>query len=467
MKKSGKKQNKIIVLCAVLCLTATGCSSTGLAQESTFESSFENTQEEPVDIYVSSASGVVKRVDKEAQTITICELNQREEKTLSYDGATVLTDKYGGPLTVDQLIPGSIVTLAYNSNMEKMGSLQISPDSWNYGDIQKFSMNTGNRTITVGQEEYHLSDRLLVFSGQEEILPEQVISQDVISMQGIGQEVLSIRVDRGHGYLELKNEEYFVGGWIEIGQTVISQVSPEMLFSVPEGSYQVRLTTDLLEESREVEIRRDEITTLDLGDIEKPVPESGQVTFDITPESASVYVDNNLINQLYTLKLPVGMHQLTVSASGYDTVSQFFDVTGEEPLKLQLNLPQSKSSVSDNDISWASDKKESATITIQTPDGAEVYEDNLYKGYAPVTYTKTAGTHVLTFRKSGYVTKSYSIEVADDNENVVYSFPDLEPESSSTVSGNSISGNTAKTQSTVSGNSVSGNSVSANSVSAE
>ena len=80
---------------------------------------------------------------------------------------------------------------------------------------------------------------------------------------------------------------------------------------------------------------------------------------------------------------------------------------------------------------------------------------------------KTAGTHVLTFRKSGYVTKSYSIEVADDNENVVYSFPDLEPESSSTVSGNSISGNTAKTQSTVSGNSVSGNSVSGNSVSAE
>ena len=32
MKKSGKKQNKIIVLCAVLCLTATGCSSTGLAE---------------------------------------------------------------------------------------------------------------------------------------------------------------------------------------------------------------------------------------------------------------------------------------------------------------------------------------------------------------------------------------------------------------------------------------------------
>ena len=469
MKKFGKKQNKIIALCALLCFTATGCSSTGLAQESTFESSFENTQEEPVDIYVSSASGVIKRVDKEAQTITVCELNQREDMMLSYDAATVFTDKFGGPLTIDQLIPGNIVTLSYNSNMEKMGSMQINPDSWNYGDIQKFNMNIENRTITVGQEEYHLSDQLLVFSGQEEILPEQVLSQDVISMQGIGQEVLSIRVDQGHGYLELKNEEYFVGGWIEIGQTVISQISPEMLFSVPEGSYQVRLTTDLLDESRDVEIRRDEITTLDLGDIEKPVPESGQVTFDITPESASVYIDNDLINQFYTLKLPVGMHQLTVSASGYDTVSQYFEVTGEELLKLQMNLTQSKNSVSDNDISWASNKKENATITIQTPDGAEVYEDNLFKGYAPVTYTKTAGTHVLTFRKSGYVTKSYSIEVADDDENVVYSFPDLEPENGSTVSGNNIldqKKDGVSTYSTVSGNSVSGNSVSGNSISA-
>lgn len=462
MKKLKREQNRIIAIGMVLGLLMTGCSSTGLAQESQFESSFENTQEEPVDIYVSSASGIVKQVDKENQTITICELSQGDEKTLTYDGTTVLTDRYGGPMTVEQLIPGSIVTLAYNSNMEKIGSLQLNPDAWNYSDIQKFSINAENRSIMIGQEEYHLSDQMLVFSGREEILPDQILSQDVISMQGIGQEVLSIRVDRGHGYLELKNEEYFVGGWIEIGQAVISQISPEMLFSVPEGTYRVRLTSDLLDETREVEIRRDDITTLDLGDIEKPVPESGQVTFDITPESASVYIDNNLINPFYTLKLPVGMHQITVSASGYDTVSQYFQVDGE-PLNLRMSLEESSNSVSDNDISWASEKS-SATITIQTPAGAEVYEDNLYKGYAPVTYTKKAGSHVLTFRKTGYVTKSYSIEIADDDENVIYSFPDLEPESRSTVSGNSVSGNTAKTQSTVSGNSVSGNSVSANSV---
>ena len=81
---------KIIVLCALLCLFATGCSSTGLRRNPRLRVLFENTQEEPVDIYVSSASGVVKRVDKQAQTITICELNQREEKTLSMMGQPCL-----------------------------------------------------------------------------------------------------------------------------------------------------------------------------------------------------------------------------------------------------------------------------------------------------------------------------------------------------------------------------------------
>ena len=54
------------------------------------------------------------------------------------------------------------------------------------------------------------------------------------------------------------------------------------------------------------------------------------------------------------------------------------------------------------------------TITIQAPVGVEVYQDNLYMGIAPVTYQKTAGSHTITLRKTGYVTKSYQIEVADE-----------------------------------------------------
>lgn len=473
MKRSRKEKTGIVILAGILlCVSSTGCSTTGLAQESTFESSMENTQEEPVDIYVSELNGVVRNVNKEEQQITVCSLADHKEQSISYDAATVLTDPYGEPLTIDQLMAGSIVRLAYNSTLNKAGSLQLDPDAWSNTGIEKFHIDTSAGTLTIGQEEYRLNTGLLVFSGQEEILPEQLLQQDVISIRGIGDEVFSITVERGHGYLELKNEEYFVDGWIEIGQTLISKLSPDMLFSVPEGTYQVHLTTELLDESREVTIRRDEVTELDLGDVEKPVPESGQVTLRITPEDAQVYIDDHLINAYYTIKLPLGIHEIAASASGYDTVSQYFEVDGE-PLTVELSLSQSKKSVSDNDVSWTSTNKTGATITIEAPEGAEVYEDNLYKGYAPVTYTKTAGTHVITLRKTGYVTRSYSIEVQDDDENVRYSFPELEPEGT-TVSGNSV---TTAAKSTVSGNSVtdasgkssqtetvSGNSVSENSV---
>ena len=87
-------------------------------------------------------------------------------------------------------------------------------------------------------------------------------------------------------------------------------------------------------------------------------------------------------------------------------------------------------------------------------------------GLAPVTYTKTAGSHTITLRKEGYVTRSHDIEIADDNRDVTYSFPDLEPQNGSSVSGNSISGNTLSPSpspsaqaDTVSGNSISENSI--------
>ena len=47
-------------------------------------------------------------------------------------------------------------------------------------------------------------------------------------------------------------------------------------------------------------------------------------------------------------------------------------------------------------------------------------------GISPVTYDKTVGTHTISLRKSGYQTKSYQIEVTDDDRDLVYSFPDLE-----------------------------------------
>ena len=124
-----------------------------------------------------------------------------------------------------------------------------------------------------------------------------------------------------------------------------------------------------------------------------------------------------------------------------------------------------ESTVSGNSL--ASTEKESGKLTIEAPEGVEVYQDNLYMGIAPVTYVKTAGEHTITLRKTGYITRSHTIFVTDDDNDVTYAFPDLDPvDGQSTVSGNNVNG--ASAGQTVSGNStgetVSGNSVSGNSI---
>lgn len=473
------KKNKLFhlptaVVCAVS-LLLTGCGSIGLAQESTFESAYENKEEEePVDIYLSNATVIVEAVKEEDQMVDVYITERNESRAFSYTGATTIQDKYGSAMSMAQLNPGDIADIKYNSELERIGSITLAPDAWNHEGISRYNLNIGNGSATIGDETYEMSSNVRVFSEGNPIDADQIIQQDVLTFRGKGSTIMSVVVNQGHGYLKLENEQAVVGGWIEIGQTLISQIAPDMLFVVPEGNYKVRFSGTGVEEVREITIERNKETLLDLGDIEMPQPEKGLVTIQVTPKSAQVFIDENKVDIAYPVRVPIGLHQITAKASGYDTVSEYFQVDGEN-ITVKLDLEEQKT-VSGNSVSKKEEEK-TAKITINTPVDTEVYQDNRYMGIAPVTYTKTSGSHTITLRKQGYVTRSYNIEVADDDKDVTYSFPDLDPENddshNGTVSGNSVSGNSVsgnslngkssqedqKDGNTVSGNSVSGNSV--------
>ena len=457
MKTDLKTRQLIKPFIVGICLLLTGCGTIGLAQEASFESAYENTfEEEPVvNIYTSQGIGILEAVDLEKSSFTVYFLNSKEERTFAYDGATVVEDRFGGSMSMTQMNPGEIVQVTYNSDLEKAGTVALSAESWSYDDVQKFQIDQDRGSLTIGSDNYGLSGSVKVFSGDEQIEVDQVLHQDILSIKGIGREIVSIVVEKGHGYLDLENDEDMVGGWIEVGQAVIQQISQDMLITVPEGSYVVRLTASGVEETRQITIERDKETELDLSDIEVPKPVSGRVSFIIKPENASVMVDGIEIDPAYTLFLPFGLHQITAMASGYDSTSEYFEVEGEMTV-VRLNLTEEREvpTVSGNSLSSVH------TITIRAPQGVEVYQDNLYMGIAPVTYTKSIGTHVITLRRKGYITQSHQIVVVDDGRDVTYAFPDLDPEDeNSTVSGNSVSGNSASDSGngTVSGNTVSGN----------
>lgn len=462
MIKKDKIQKLIKPFICSLCLLLTGCSAIGLAQESTFDSAYENVEEEvPVDIFTSSAAVLIESINLDEQTITLYMTDSNKSRTFYYDNVTSVQDKYGSAMSMTQLAAGEIADITYNSELEKVGSISLSADAWSQDSVTKYNLTAGNGSVTIGDEIYSLDANVKVFSEGQAIAIEQVISQDVLNFRGKGHTIMSISVDKGHGYLDLVNDEALLGGWIEIGQAVISQIAPDMLLTVPEGSYTVRMTAQGIEETRDIVIERNKEAVIDLSNIEVPKPENGRVIFEISPANATVYVDNEKIDtSAYVIRLPFGLHQVTAQASGYDTLTEYVQVEGETTsIKMEL---QEQSTVSGNDIT---NQKENSTVTVDTPIGAEVYQDNLYMEIAPVTYFKTAGSHTITLRRSGYITRSYAVQIADDDKDVTYSFAELDPENGqNTVSGNStevskntVSGNES-TQNTVSGNTVSGNS---------
>lgn len=471
MKKTD--YTKILIFISLLVLVLTGCAR-GMAHEAEFTSSYGNNEIENENIYVSFAQGIYKGCNRETGEFYFYRLGSGEEVTLLFDGTTTINDKYGQPMSIEMLRPSDIINIAYSAELQKAGAIVITPEVLTISNISKYAVDESGQSIVVGDETFFFDANAVLFSNGFELTPNQLISKDVITINTIDRKVYSLIVDDGHGYLQLTNEDSLIGGWIEIGNQVISQVMSDMMITVPEGTYNVRLTNTGIEEYREVTIRRNEVTSLDLGDIVSSVPEKGIVSFSITPQNAIAYLDGSYIDHTMKMKIPVGVHEITVSASGYSTVTQYFEVTGiNQNVEVDLENETTISTVSGNTVN----KNLYATVTIESPVDAEVYEDNIYKGITPSSYQKTPGTHTITLHKNGYVTVSYTIYVEDDGLDQSFSFPELVPERSdvtydangnpinntNTVSGNNINNGNGGNN-TVSGNTISGNTISGNSV---
>ena len=70
----------------------------------------------------------------------------------------------------------------------------------------------------------------------------EINKQDVLTVRGTGYNVYSVVKSRGHGYIRLSHYKDFIGGMIEVGDSMILPVTKNMLITVGEGSYKVILS---------------------------------------------------------------------------------------------------------------------------------------------------------------------------------------------------------------------------------
>lgn len=479
-RRRNRRIYSIIFLLGLLCLTACGKQETAEEKDTGFVPAVTG-------VFDSADTAVVAEIDMDEKTVTLKNMDKKRQYTLSYDGTTFFYDKYGKVISITQLQKGEIVDVTFFREKKRLNTLQISGEAWTHKYIDEYKLDEEKFQAEIGSAIYAYSEDTVVISDGKQGDLIDINPVDVLTFRGMGSDVYSIVVERGHGYVRLKNEEYFYGGWIEIGNKTIQKVSDGMMLTVPEGSHQVIISNKGTSGVKQIEVRKDMELELDVGDLKGEEPKYGTVIFTITPEDATLYLDGEKTDYSLPVRLEVGIHQMIVMADGYDTVSQYLKV-GEASAGIEVEM-KAKEDVSGNDVSGndilldneildevnrilnekgysgitadelagnynstgqsgtagngtdnsagtnnTTENGQTNTpvtstlsyyVTIEAPIGVEIYLDGNYIGITPCSFKKDTGSHTLTLRKTGYVAKSYTIQVDEEQKNVSYSFLDL------------------------------------------
>ncbi len=419
------------LLITMVLLTACGGTSDGNSQQTEASASQVSTDFGPVvtgpDSYDSADTAVLVSSDNENRTVTLLNLELGRRYTLSMDGTTRFYDKYGEGIAFSQVQPGDIVDVTFLRSKKHLTTMKLSPSAWKYDSVENYEINSVRKEVSIGSEIYKLTSNTLYLSDRREIEISDLNATDVLCFQGIDSQVLSVGVKKGHGYLRLINDENFVGGWIEVGQSRIQKITEDMLLLVPEGSYQVNISHKGGGGVKQVTINRNEETELDIGDLTIPEPQYGMVLFSLSPSAAELYIDGTQADISGPVRLTYGLHQLIARKEGYQSITQYIRV-GQESAGINIVLEPNPTEEEEKEESPGSDEDavtDYYKVFIDAPVDAEVYLDGNYVGMCPCNFRKSAGEHVITLRKTGYETRSYTIQVDEKERDISFSFADL------------------------------------------
>lgn len=454
----------LLMLLSVAMLT--GCDNS--VQAPTYDDTIEPVEE--VELF-----GIVSSLDEVNGEIIIRTIGYDTEHVLSFTAAADVQDRYGDLMLMSDVELGSIVEVVYDANRDKLISLYMT-DEENVSKVEEVSgaiFDYIENTVRINGTTYRMSDDVMAFSDNVQIAINEICSEDQLTVWMYNDKICSIYVELGHGYVRLSDYAGYIGGMVEIGYDVIVPVTENMLLTVREGTYELRITRDDYVGTKKVEVIKNQEVDISLADIAIEPKQMGSVMFDISPADAKVYIDGKRVNTEGAIDLTYGKHIIYIIKDGYDSYSATFTVneaykireysleksdedsttkdTTTESKKTTENTTENGSttesstesstesgSTTENttensttkdsdvkDVSTTTGKKTSNKVVLSAPIGVSVYFDGEYLGIAPISFTKVTGSHIITFSQTGYLSKSYTVNFTDDGKDVTLSYDKL------------------------------------------
>lgn len=408
----------------------------------------DNTNESVSEDWDTTSLGVIKEIDITNSKITFLEVESGQDIILTFTGGSDIRDKYNQIIAMSQVNIGEMMDIYYHKNSAKLRKAVISTDAWEYKGVSNWSLDKNSFDIV--DSKYQYSDNLVISRDGELLTIDDLDDKDELTVKGFDREIWSIIVTKGHGTIRFTDYEDFIGGIAYIGKREIIPIVDDLVITAREGSFEITFENKGLIGVKKVTLNPEDDIVVSMEEFKRPPVETGLVRFNIEPLGAELYINKILYSYEDIVELEYGEYNISVSLGGYNTYQGKL-VVNEAMKTVDITLVESNSDtgeVEDDETSGTeegeagesdtentttdgsneSDEDTNSTskyIYIQSPSGASAYLDGEYKGTVPVSFPKVLGTHYITLIKPGLETKTYTVEILDDGENVKLEFSDL------------------------------------------
>lgn len=444
MMHKNDKFSLIVISIILIAVLAIGCKKGGNTTNGREVGGINVTTKETTTEYVrynTTNQAIIVSKDMEKQEVTFVNIGGIDKYTLTYNGGTKIRSKNNSELTMAQMEVGQIVDIYYVSGTQRLMEMYESSTSWKNDSVVKWKVDFEKKRITIGSNSYKYDDNLLISSNGQKISIDEVSDVDELIVRGVENQIYSVVVNKGHGYVRIVDDTNMIGGIIEIGNKIMTLITDDMVLVAPEGTYTLTATKNGKGGSKEINIIRDEELIVSLSEFQQEATRYGSIKFNVNPDDAQaiMYIDGESVDYSDLVELPYGSHTLKITSNNYDTYQKTITVASiYSTMSINLEEDETTSAKEQEETTTGSKENSQKETTVSTgtgtynnkvfivaPSGVTVYVDGVSKGISPVSFSKVEGSHTILLMKDGYKSKVYTINLDNTKEDVILSYPDM------------------------------------------
>lgn len=326
--------------------------------------------------------GVIKNIDYEKGNFDILNFSEDITYNLQYKPSTLYYDKFEAPLVISEIEIGDVVECSFDEG-KKINYIKESASEFAYKNVT--GAKIVNNMLEYNNKLYDISPLVIVVNNGAQYDIEKIAPLDIITFKGNTNTVYYINIEKGMGNVLFKNVPELSNITVEIDRDIFKPLVNLDKINLAEGKHKIVIKSDnIVPYIKEIDIQTGVETVVDLVNLKR---NEGTLIINANVEDYALFIDGKQTDINNSIKLSYGTHNLKFVKENYQNLESNVDI----------NKPT-------NTITATLERIEKAgKLTISSnPENAEMFIDNAFVGYTPMTYKLPYGSHNITIKKDGY-----------------------------------------------------------------